>query len=143
MRYILIISYTLILLSSTPLYAESITPSAKHDYVKIGYIPARGAAYKGEPYVNLRAEALTHHENKDIRALYNEIKEISSAGIFDNASELHQPTTYIEISFQNDRVRLSFSGKTQEAKFADYETKWSAFHDKVYKYLVKKIDLKP
>jgi hypothetical protein len=120
-------------------YAEKVSTASKHDYIKIGFIPTRGAAYKGTPYIDLRAEALAHHKNPDIEAFYKEIKALTSEGVVDNSSEFHQPTVYIEVNFQGDVLRLSYTGMSSKDKYSEYEKAWLELHGEVFLYLTKNI----
>ncbi len=110
-----------------------------NDYVKISFIPSRGAFFKGVPGNDLQASTSSRHSNAEIRAFHSRIKAIADSGITDNATQFHQPIVYIETKVQGERVRVSFTGGGGQPKFADYERRWRALHGDVYRYLIREI----
>lgn len=113
----------------------------KHDYVKIGYIPARYDAYAGSPYKSLKAEAASTSFNKkqEIKSFYEKLKLVASRGITSNSTRLHMPAVYLEAKYKGDRVRLSYCGETNINKFKEYEAKWHHLHDELFSYLTYEI----
>ena len=133
MKYFNFVLISLLLLSSS--YADSADIEPKYDQVSIGYIPARGAITKGEPYVTIEANTLAHHNNREIEKFFSSLNKLASEGITDNATQFHQPTKYIEAVFKGERVRLFFSGDSNLDKFSHYEKRWKLLHEEIYEYL--------
>ncbi|MCB1044610.1 MAG: hypothetical protein KDC35_16835 [Acidobacteria bacterium] len=108
---------------------------AQHDYVMIGYIPSRGAAFKGEPYKKLQAEVLAFHKRDEVKELFDALQEVAKSGVTDNATRFHEPVIYLEVMWQGDRVRLSYSGPSQVDRYRSYEQKWLILHQRFFEYL--------
>jgi len=137
MKYFYIVLFSLFLLQ--PSYAGTVDTELKYDKVSIGYIPSRGASYKGKPHTILEAKPLIHHKNSDIEEFFIVLSNLASKRITDNATQFHKPTIYIEAIYQGKRVRLFFSGDSQLDKFNHYEQRWKSLHKMVYEYLNKEI----
>ncbi len=137
MKYSYIVLFGLFLLQ--PSYADTVDTKLKYDEVSIGYIPSRGASYKGKPHTVLEAKSLTHHKNVEIEEFFIALNNLASKGITDNATQFHEPTIYIEAIYQGKRVRLFFSGDSQLDKFSHYEQRWKSLHKMIYEYLNKEI----
>ena len=137
MKYYYIVFAGMIFLQSS--YAYSVDTKLEYDKVSIGYIPSRTASYKGEPNTTLESRTSTHHKNKEIERFFIALNNLATEGISDNATRFHQPTKYIEVIYQGNRVSLFFSGDSKLDKFSHYEKQWKLLHGEIYEYLINKI----
>jgi len=131
----------IISLYALPLCSYADAKSVLYDTVRIGHIPSRGEIFKGAPYIALEANVLSQHKNADIHHFFTALKNIADEGVTDNATQFHQPVVFLEVVYQGERVRLSYSGASTLAKFKVYEDVWKLLHSEMYHYLTK--DIKP
>ncbi|MCB1053079.1 MAG: hypothetical protein H6510_02595 [Acidobacteria bacterium] len=117
--------------------------TSQQDYVRIGYIPSRGAFMKGEATKILEANSLSFNHNASIKAFYDRMQTLAEAGVIDNATEFHQPTIYLEAMVDGQRIRLSWSGPTNQEKFRVYEREWRKLYADVHTYLIDFSPAKP
>lgn len=108
---------------------------APHDYVQIGFIPARAKAFQGEPYMKMEARVLALHKSDQIKTIFDDIKKVVDGGITDNATQFHQPTIYLDVHFQGESLRIFYSGESGQERFEAYETQWRALHARIYAFL--------
>ncbi len=137
MKYYCIILFGLFLLQ--PTFAGAVDTKLNYDEVSIGYIPSRVESYKGKPHTVLEAKSLTHHKNMEIEEFFIALSKLASKGITDNATHFHEPTIYIEATYQGKRVTLFFSGDSRLEKYSHYEQRWKSLHKAIYEYLNKEI----
>jgi len=133
--------FLLILLFIPVAQAGTGSAGLKYDSVSIGYIPSRGASFKGEPHVILEGRSLAHHKNPQIREFFVALKKLAAEGRTDNATQFHEPTQYLDVVYQGERVRLFYSGATHLEKFARYEGRWKSLHREIYRFLNRRISL--
>lgn len=127
---------TIALLS--PVSAFSAT-TASYDSVSIGYIPSRHASFTGTPHTLLEAKSLSHHKNEAIHRFHDQLAKLASQGIKGNATQMHEPTRYIETVYQGQRIRLFYSGDTGLARFQEYEQQWKVLWLAIYQFLSRDI----
>lgn len=137
MKYFYIILFSLFIVQ--PSYAGTVKEKLKYDEISIGYIPSRGASYKGKPHKTFTAKSLVHHKNKEIKDFFITLSDLASEGITDNATRFHEPTLYIEVIFQGKSVRLFYSGDSKLAKYRHYEQRWKLLHKRLHEYLDREI----
>ncbi|WP_085215246.1 hypothetical protein [Methylomagnum ishizawai] len=148
---------SIILLLSQPVFAEEDDDVSSQDYVKIFYLPSRGAfIFNGEPTVEMKVETPSFFENEEIIKHYLHAKLILSlpeiqrwvAGRGDNigignSEGFHDEKTEIAVRVKGQTISLSYSGKSSIPEFARYDREWLAFYRELLGGMVGKIPVNP
>lgn len=120
-----------------------------NDYVKIRYMPSRGAFFKKEPVTELKSESRTIITLRDgevlgtnvsMKQIYDRAKSLKDKGITTNQREFHVSTKKIEVTYMGQTVSLEYAGKSNSKKYLQYEKEWLELYDFVYRYLTKDIN---
>ncbi len=127
-------------LCSDALSSNQSTSKTENDYVKIGYIPARGAVFKGEPYTKMEAQVASHHKNKQIKIFFDALRQISDSGTIDNATQFHQATVYLEVQFQGQTLRISYVGASKLERYNEYESQWRDLHRRIFEFIIENLN---
>jgi len=128
-----------ILVIHLPVYAGKTSEKDKYDSVSIGYIPARGAYFKGEPMKSLVAKSSSRHINPEIENFFNSLNALATGGVKDNATRFHQPAIYLDVVYKGKRARLFYRGDSNLEKYSDYERQWKELHNRMFKYLTREM----